>query len=582
MKTIAAVLVIFVLICPLIITGQQKQTTDVSVNGHVYEPAKLEPTDERISSLRVPAGFRVQKFAEIQNPRMLAVAPDGTVYVSQREPGTVSMLRDTDGDGVADVQKVVAEKPMLHGLAIHQGKMYLAAVKEVFIADIQKDGTLGPLQTIISDLPDGGQHPNRTLAVGPDNMLYITVGSTCNACNETNPENATILRASLDGRTRKIFASGLRNTLGFGWHPVSKKMYGLDHGIDWLGDDDQQEELNELVEGAKYGWPYVYNDSKINPHGEPPPKLGLTKEDWARQSKTPLLMYTPHSAPMEMTFYTGQMFPQEYRNDAFAAMRGSWNRVPPSGYEVVRIRFDKSGKPTAIEPFLTGFLIKGGAPEGKDGQFARLAGVAVARDGALLISDDNNNTIYRVSYGESGQGSMMGKRMITMLLPETQSAPSSINVNSDAFGQNQFIPDQHSSYGQDMSPALSWSGVPANAKSVVLMLEDPDAASPKPVFHWLIVNIPPGVTNLPMALPKDEKASQLGGAMQGSNYTGKSGYYGPHPPSGDPPHHYHFQLFALDRVLQLPSGFNRQAVLNAMRGHVLAKGELVGIYQRKP
>jgi Raf kinase inhibitor-like YbhB/YbcL family protein len=565
-----------------VVGGQEKKTTDVSVQGHVYEPAKLEPSDELVARLRVPEGFRVQKFAELQNPRMLAVGPDGTVYVSQREPGTVAMLKDTDGDGVADVQRVVAEKEMAHGLVVHEGKLYIAAVKEVFVADIKQDGTLGPPQTLIKDLPDGGQHPNRTLAVGPDRMLYITSGSTCNECHETNPESATVLRAALDGRTRKVFASGLRNTIGFDWHPVSKKLYGMDHGIDWLGDDDQREELNELVEGAKYGWPYVYADSKLNPHNEPPKKLGLTNEDWARQSKEPLLLYTAHSAPMQMAFYTGSMFPAEYRNDAFVAMRGSWNRKPPSGYEVVRVRFDQTGKPTGIEPFLTGFLVPNGAPDGKDGQFARLAGVAVARDGALLVSDDTNNTIYRVSYGEQPRGSMAGRQMITAMLPEARSAQSSLTVRSDAFAANQPIPEANSAYGQDLSPALSWSGVPAGAKSIVLMMEDPDASGPKPFAHWLVANLSASVMSLPASLPKTEALAQLSGAVQGANHTGKLGYYGPHPPSGEPPHHYYFQVFALDTVLTLPQGFNRHALINAMRGHVLAKGELVGTYQRRP
>lgn len=569
-------------ILPAAVGGQDKKTTDVNIQGHVYEPAKLEPSDELVARLRLPEGFRVQKFAELQNPRMLAVGPDGTVYVSQREPGTVAMLKDTDGDGVADVQRVVAEKEMIHGLAIHESKMYLAAVKEVFVTDIKPDGTLGPLRAIIEDLPDGGQHPNRTLAVGPDRMLYITSGSTCNECHETNPENATVVRATLDGRTRKVFASGLRNTIGFGWHPVSKKLYGMDHGIDWLGDDDQREELNELVEGAKYGWPYVYADSKLNPHNEPPKKLGLTNADWARQSKEPVLLYTAHSAPMQMAFYTGGMFPAEYRNDAFVAMRGSWNRKPASGYEVVRIRFDASGRPTAVEPFLTGFLVMNGAPDGKDGQFARLAGVAVTSDGALLVSDDTNNTIYRVSYGAQPRGSMAGRQTITSTLPEAQSAPSAVTVRSDAFAANGPIPEANSAYGQDLSPALSWSGVPAGAKSVVLMMEDPDASGPKPFVHWLVANLPANVTSLPASLPKVESLAQTAGATQGANHTGRLGYYGPHPPSGEPPHRYHFQVFALDTVLRLPTGFNRNALIEAMRGHVLAKGELVGTYQRRP
>jgi Raf kinase inhibitor-like YbhB/YbcL family protein len=144
------------------------------------------------------------------------------------------------------------------------------------------------------------------------------------------------------------------------------------------------------------------------------------------------------------------------------------------------------------------------------------------------------------------------------------------------------IPEKHSAYGADVSPALQWSGVPQGAKALVLMMEDPDAASPKPFTHWLIANIPSTATSLPAALPKSEKLMQPGGAMHGANNAGTLAYYGPKPPPDDPVHHYHFQVFALDRVLRLPSGFNRQALLNAMKGHVLAKGDLVGTYQRVP
>ncbi len=516
---------------------------------------------------------------------MLAVAPDGTVYVSQRDAGTLTMLKDTDSDGVADVQKVVATKPMLHGIALNDGKAYIVTVKELYVADIKPDGTLGELKMLLDDLPDAGQHPNRTIAVH-NKQLYVSVGSTCNACDESNKENATMLRLNLDGTNRKIYASGLRNTIGFGWHPATGKMFGWDNGMDWFGDNDSEEEFNELVENQKYGWPYVYAKSELNPHNKPPAPLGLTNEDWARQSREPALLNTAHSAGIELTFYTGAMFPSEYKNDAFIALRGSWNRNPPSGYEVARIHFDASGKPSKIESFLSGFLVKGGAPDGKDANFARLAGVAQARDGALLVSDDTNNIIYRVTYNAgnaSGAGSalaIMSREQISMLLPETAAAANGrINVTSSAFRNGAVIPDEHSSYYADTSPALAWSGVPGAAKSVAIMLEDPDAAL-KPTTHWLVANIPTSVTQLSANQPKTDALAS--GAMQGGNITGKIGYYGPHPPPADKPHNYHFQVFALDTTLNLPAGFNRQALLDAMRGHVVARGEVVGTYQRRP
>ena len=557
--------------------SQTGKTTDVLIRGSVYEPAKLAPTIARIKSLKLPSGFHVAKFAEISNPRILAVHRNGTVYVSQRTPGTLSMLRDTNGDGVADIQKVVAEKKMMHGVWIEGDEIYLIDVKNVYRARINSDGTLGELRMIIDDLPDGGQHPNRTLAVR-DGKLYISVGSTCNACDETTPEAATMLVTDLEGRNRRIFASGLRNTIGFGWHPVSKKFYGMDHGIDWLGDDDQPEELNEIVDGSKYGWPYVYADEKLNPQDEPPSPLGLTNQDWANQSKNPVLMYTAHAAPMQMIFYTGSQFPSDYRNDGFVAFRGSWNRSQPSGYEVARVRFDQAGNPTRFEPFLTGFLVKGGSTEGKHAMFGRPVGLAQMPDGSMLFTDDTNSIIYRISHGRGATPPIMSRDNISMMLPETAGSTAAIKVGSSAFSNRGMLADKYSAYYQSVSPELQWADAPRNAKSLVLMMEDPDAAL-KPVTHWIVANIPPTVTGFPENVPKTE---MYNGAIQGGNHAGKLGYYGPMPPRGDKPHEYHFQVFALDTVLNLPSGFNRQALLDAMRGHVIGKGEIVGMYKRTP
>ncbi|MBC8134335.1 MAG: sorbosone dehydrogenase family protein [Fibrella sp.] len=385
-----------------LVSGQgtpPKRTTRADIDAHIVKPALMEATPERVARLNLPEGFRVAPFAKLENPRMMAVTPDGTVYVSQREPGNVVMLKDTNGDGVADVERIVAKRKQLHGLALRGKTLYFTTVKEVLSAPIKSDGTLGMPRLLIKDLPDGGQHPNRTIGFGPDGMLYISSGSTCNACEETSDESATILRANPDGTNRKIYASGLRNTIGFGWHPTSRRMYGFDHGIDWLGDDDQKEELNEIVGGKRYGWPYVFADGKPNLADDPP--KGYTYDSWARTSREPELLYTAHSAPLQMAFYTANQFPAEYKNDAFVAMRGSWNRKPPSGYEVVRVKFGPTGKPVSLTPFLSGFLVQGaesGSTEGEVGHFARLAGVAVAKDGALLVGDDTNGVIYRVSY----------------------------------------------------------------------------------------------------------------------------------------------------------------------------------------
>jgi Raf kinase inhibitor-like YbhB/YbcL family protein len=565
--------------------AQEAKTTDEPIAANVYELAKLEPTPERIAQLKLPPGFQVTRFAEVENPRWLLVAPDGAVYVSQRNPGYLTLLKDTDGDGVADVQKQVAKQANLHGIALRGNELYFVTINELFVARRNADSTLGKPRLLIKDLPDAGQHPNRTIAFGPDGMLYISVGSTTNAADERDPEAATILRATPDGKKRTIFASGLRNTIGFAWHPVTGQLWGMDHGIDYMGDDRPREELNELLENTRYGWPFVSNDDIITPHPQPP--APYTAERWAQISHKPNLTYTAHSAPMQMAFYTGSQFPAEYKNDAFVCMRGSWNRKPAAGYEIVRIRFDQAGKPTAIEPFMTGFLIPGGAAEGKDGHIGRLVGLAMQPDGSLLFTDDSNNTIYRISYAPPGQAKkaadpLSEQRLITSQWEEVRNIPASITVSSPAFAANGVIPLANSAYGEDVSPALQWSGVPATAKSLVVMMEDPDALNPKPFVHWIAANLPPALQNLPNDIEKTEQPGILRGGSQGANHTGTMGYYGPKPPAADGPHQYHFQVFALSTKLDLPSGYNRQALLKAMRGHIIARGEVVGTYNREP
>ena len=237
--------------------AQQGDGTNVQYPVTVFKPNKVPATSERIAQLKAPEGFTVEAFASgLGNARILAVAEDGTVYVSRREEGDVLMLRDANGDGKADAAPVtVANLPQAHGLAVHDGKLYIVTVKELFVGDIQEDGTLGPLTMLLGDLPDSGQHPNRVLEFGPDGMIYLSVGSTCNACNESNAENATILRITPDGESRSIFASGLRNTIGYDWNLDTGELWGLDHGIDFLGDEVQEEELNKIEQASNMAGP---------------------------------------------------------------------------------------------------------------------------------------------------------------------------------------------------------------------------------------------------------------------------------------------------------------------------------------
>lgn len=564
------------------------KAANVRVDGAVVEPRQL-PAD--VTALRVPAGYRIDAFAEgLGNPRMIAVAADGTVYVTRRKEGDVLMLRDADGDGRAEQRRVVARRAGMHGIALDGRTAYLVTVKDVYTAPIGPDGSFGALTRIIDDLPDGGQHPNRTIAVGGDGMLYISAGSTCNACAETNVENATLLRATKDGKSRTIFASGLRNTIGFGWHPRTGELWGMDHGIDWLGDEQQPEELNRIELGKGYGWPYIYAAGGHNPQDDPPG--GLTMADWDAMSQRMVLGTDAHAAPMQMAFYRGAMFPASEQGNAFVAMRGSWNRADPSGYDVRRLRFDASGRPLAIEPFVTGFLTRGA--DGGPAQRGRPVGLAVAGDGALLVGDDTNGVIYRVSYTGSDRAAAPlapapARRVeeprpqgsaLALARPESGTRVASLAITAPTIRRNAPIPPVHSAWYEDVSPALSWGTVPAGTKSLTLLMEDPDAAIGKPFVHWVMWNVPPGQAGLPEAVPTDPQLPMLGNARQGRNTRGSVGYFGPRPPVGDKPHRYHFQVFALDTLLAIAPGSDRETLLAAMRGHVLGKGELVGTYQQ--
>ena len=289
--------------------------SDVNVQGSVLEPRKLEASEAAVkATIKLPQGFSLTVFArELVNPRVLAVSEQGHVYVSRRAENDVLLLKDTDGDGRADEKISVAARPGLHGIAITGSTMFLVANKDLYKAEIQEDGRLGELTRLIKDLPDAGQHRNRTIGIGPDGMLYVSVGSTCNECEESNPENAAILRISKDGKMRTIFASGLRNTIGFAWHPSTGELFGMDHGIDWLGDNEQFEEFNHIQQGRQYGWPFIYDNGRVTPQSNPPG--AMTPETWREISENPVLTYTAHSAPMQMLFYTGGQFPAEYQGD---------------------------------------------------------------------------------------------------------------------------------------------------------------------------------------------------------------------------------------------------------------------------
>lgn len=370
----------------------------VAANSVIDRPERLPWSPATPGELRVPAGFAVNAFATgLGSPRMMAVGPDGTVYVTRGDSGDVVALKDSDGDGRADSRIVVARNlPGVHGIAIQGNRFYFATVASVFMADAGFDGRPGPTRMILDGLPNGGQHARRTVQFGPDGMMYISVGSTCNDCVEPNPENATILRVAPNGASRTVFARGLRNTLGWGWNPQTRELWGFDQGADFRGNDIPPEELNLIREGGNYGWPFCYGQRVVDRWSHYDPPNHMTPEAYCSSTEPSALSYQAHSAPIGMVFYTGTQFPSQFQGDAFVSMHGSWNRSPVSPAKVIRVRF-QNGRPYGTEDFVSGFLTNG-----SQSLIGRPAGLVVAGDGALLISDDANGAIYRVAYG-SGQ-----------------------------------------------------------------------------------------------------------------------------------------------------------------------------------
>ena len=365
-----------------------------TVEANVVTPEQMPFSQDLLDQLVVPEGFEVSVFAQgLVNPRLMAFGPDGTLYVTEPAGNSVLGLRDTDGDGQADESfPAAANLPYVSGIVIHEGRVYLAGEKAVWAGDVSATGEFTGIDIIIDNLPDGSQHFRRTIGIGPDGLLYVSLGSSCNVCIETNAENATIIRAKLDGTGRQTFASGLRNTNGFVFHPQTGELWGWDMGADFRGDDQPPDELNLIVEDGNYGWPFCFGERQADMFGPYTPP-GATFDQYCANTQASVMTWTAHAAPIQQVFYTGEMFPEDMIGDAFVTFRGSWNRDPASGYEVVHVDYDESGQPVSAETFISGWLLDGGTAH-----FGRIAGIIMMADGSLLVSEDTNGIIYRITY----------------------------------------------------------------------------------------------------------------------------------------------------------------------------------------
>lgn len=376
----------------------------LEVNLPLPRPAAAAGVREAVREgrIQVPEGFEVAFYARVRGARMLRPSPRGDLLVSSPGAGEIVLLEaDEDGNGEPDGARVLLQglrSP--HGLDLHRGWLYVAETHA--IGRIRFDPATrelsGAYQRLREDLPPGGNHWTRTLRFGPDDRLYVSVGSSCNVCLEEDPRRAAILRFNAEGGEPEIFASGLRNAVGFEWHPESGELLATDNGRDHLGDDAPPCELNHIVEGGFYGWPFVNGRS-------PDPDFGARGDPRQSGARGPLHSFRAHNAPLGLAFADAG-WPSPWAGVPLVALHGSWNRSRKDGYKVVALLEQrdaargKTGEEAAgperfVErDFMWGFL------EGGD-VVGRPVDVVRASDGAVFVSDDYADAIYRIAPTEA-------------------------------------------------------------------------------------------------------------------------------------------------------------------------------------
>jgi len=339
-----------------------------------------------LDRLRLPQGFRVDVYAyPVPGARSLALGGSGTVFVGTRGDH-VYALRDRDGDRHAEDVLVVAKglnSP--NGVAVKDGALYVAEISRVLrFDDIESTLPNPPAPAVVSNaFPTDAHHGWKFIAFGPDGKLYVPVGAPCNVCLPENPVYEAIHRLNPDGTGLELFASGVRNTVGFDWHPGTHELWFTDNGRDYLGDNAPPDELNRApIPGLNFGFPFCHGGDIPDPeYGEGHP---------CSEYRPPVQKLGPHVAALGMRFYTGTMFPDTYRGQIFIAEHGSWNRSTRIGYRVMLVRLD-GNRAVSYEPFAQGWLSNGSV-------WGRPVDVMVMPDGALLVSDDYAGAVYRISW----------------------------------------------------------------------------------------------------------------------------------------------------------------------------------------
>lgn len=339
-----------------------------------------------LSKIKVPPGFKVEVYASgIKNARTLRMGDKGTLFVGNWQGNKVWAVTNKNGKREKKVLYPKLDWP--NGLAFHNGTLYIAEHRKISKAENIEShlDKAPPLVTVYDKLGDKRPHGWRFLGVGPDNKLYVSNSSPCNICKPP-PGYGEIRKMNLDGSGATSILRGMRNTVGFDWNPKTKELYFTDNNRDWLSEDLPNGELNRVTQPGKqhFGFPYCHQGDLADP------KFG-----WGYNCKDftpPIAKLGPHAAPLGMRFYTGTMFPEKYRNTIFVARHGPWNRTIKFAADVVAVHLDDNGNFKSMEPFFNGLIEN-------NKYIGRPADVTVMKDGSLLISDDWNGAVYRVTYG---------------------------------------------------------------------------------------------------------------------------------------------------------------------------------------
>jgi len=365
-----------------------RPNTDAAMKLAPVPPPPLPTAADKIqfSKLKLPPGFKLELYASgVDNARTLRQGDKGTIFVSSRLKDKIHYI--VEKDGKREVKVLVSGLYRPNGIVLHNGTLYIAELSQVSKIDkIEDNLDKSPKPTVIySDLPKDEGHGWKYLTVGPDNKLYFQVGAPCNICMPSD-KHAQIRRINLDGGGMEVVARGIRQILGMDWHPVSKQLYFTENSRDWLSEDVPNDKLNRLANPGKdnFGFPYCHQGN-----------LADQEFGWGRscdEFTKPVALMGPHAAVLGMRFYTGTTFPAKYRNAIFIARHGSWNRSTKIGGDVAVVYLNADGTFKSMEPFLTGFIEN-------NNYVGRPVDVLFTKDGAMLVSDDYNGAVYRITYG---------------------------------------------------------------------------------------------------------------------------------------------------------------------------------------